>query len=259
MRRPAAVAAASLAALAVSAGAGSTSAAREAKPRPEQGFRLVRFGSCDELLRTSKAHANRLMRPWGLPRFPKDLPRATSFTPGPRRPGIDYSTTNVQEEGIDEPDIVKTNGSVVFSVRGNRLYSADVDGPLAILGTIRMESQIHELLLRRNRLLVLSRRRYSAYRPASGSPRRLPPYENAKTTLTEVDVTNPAAMHVVRTLTLDGHYVAGRLHGNVVRAVVSSAMPDHLQSGTTIEENRALVDASPLQHWLPGYELEGPN
>jgi uncharacterized secreted protein with C-terminal beta-propeller domain len=256
MRRPAAVAAASLAALAVFAGAGSTSAAREAKPQPELGFRLVRSASCNELVGEAKRHSSRLMGGSGLPRFPELLPRATSFEGSRRRAGIDYSTTNVQEEGIDEPDIVKTNGSYVFFVRGATLFAVDVDeGPLVVVGTLKLESEAHELLLRGTRLLVLGRRRYTAYRPLPGSPRRLPPYESARTLLTEVDVRDPRRPRVVRTLAIQGQYVAGRLHGGIARIVVSSAVPAGLGFGGTVEENRAIVAAAPLRHWLPRYEL----
>lgn len=258
MRRPAAVAAASLAALAVFAGAGSTSAAREseAKAKPGQGFRLVRSASCNELVGEAKRHSSRLMRASGLPRFPELLPRATSFEGSRRRAGIDYSTTNVQEEGIDEPDIVKTNGSYVFYARRDTLFAVDVDeGPLAVVGALKLESDVHELLLRGSRLLVLGRRHYSAYRPVPGSPRRLPPYESARTLLTEVDVRDPRTPRVVRTLAIDGQYVSGRLHGRIARIVVSSAVPAGLSFGQTVEENRAIVAAAPLRHWLPRYEL----
>ena len=259
MKRHAAAAAASLAVLGLFAGAAATSVARESK-NPERGFRLVRFGSCDELLRTSKEHANRLMQPWGLPSFPRYAPRASSFSPGARRRAVDFSTTNVQEEGIDEPDLLKTNGSVAFFVRGYRLFSADVDGgPLRILGSLELGYQVHELLLGGSRLLVLSRNRYSGYSPSPGSPRRLPPYEGARTTVTEIDVSRPSQMRVVRTMTLDGQYVAGRLHGHMVRVVISSAMPDYLGFGSTVAQNRTIVDGSPLHYWLPNYELRGPN
>ena len=40
--------------------------------------------------------------------------------------GVDYSGTNVQEQGVDEPDSVKTNGKTLFAVAGNRLNAVDV-------------------------------------------------------------------------------------------------------------------------------------
>ena len=34
-----------------------------------------------------------------------------------------FSTTNDQEQGVNEPDIVKTDGSTIFAVSGNTLYA----------------------------------------------------------------------------------------------------------------------------------------
>ena len=42
--------------------------------------------------------------------------------------GVDYSGTNVQETGVDEPDLLKTNGDTLFTISGNQLESVDVSG-----------------------------------------------------------------------------------------------------------------------------------
>src|SRR4051812_8842445 len=39
-----------------------------------------------------------------------------------------FSTTNVQEEGVDEPDLVKTDGKTVFALAGTRLNAVSVTG-----------------------------------------------------------------------------------------------------------------------------------
>ncbi len=41
----------------------------------------------------------------------------------------DFSTTNVQEAGVDEPDTVKTDGRRVFAIAGSRFV--DLDGRAA--------------------------------------------------------------------------------------------------------------------------------
>ena len=35
--------------------------------------------------------------------------------------GVDYSTTNVQEQGVDEPDIVKTDGEKIVALAQGKL------------------------------------------------------------------------------------------------------------------------------------------
>src|SRR5437867_13254534 len=85
--------------------------------------RLVAFNSCGDLLGYVKSQANRFVGPYGLGAtgVVKGLPPVPAATASPARDtgpqqGVDYSGTNVQEEGVDEPDMVKTNGTTLFGV-----------------------------------------------------------------------------------------------------------------------------------------------
>jgi Beta propeller domain len=49
-------------------------------------------------------------------------------TTGGGEPDGSFSTTNVQVEGVDEPDIVKTDGQRVMAVTDGELHYVDVDG-----------------------------------------------------------------------------------------------------------------------------------
>jgi len=119
--------------------------------------------------------------------------------------GEDFSGTNVQEAGVDEPDVLKTDGRRVVAVTGETLRVLDVTGPAPrALGTLKLEGYDHQLLVRGDRALVLA---------GSG----------AGTVLTEVDLTDPAAPAVRRTMTLEGRPVAARLTGATARVVVSSS------------------------------------
>ena len=253
MRRSGLLAALVLAALAVLAAVGGGSAAGRERPAAS-GFRLELFESCDELLSYARENTLRLAGPDGLPYTPLS-PRATQFE-GSKPGAVQYSTTNVQEEGIDEPDLVKTNGKHLFTVQRYhvRAVAIEDDGP-RLVDSLEIGYGIHELLLRRNRLLVITRER-PRHRTGPGSPQYIPPYEHVRTVLTEVDVANPAEMRVIRTLTFEGHYLAARLHGGVVRLVVLASMPRGIkfEYGNT-ERNRELIRTAPLSSWLPGYEV----
>src|SRR5437763_8134862 len=39
-----------------------------------------------------------------------------------------FSTTNNQEEGVDEPDVVKTDGSTIFALSNGKLIAVSVTG-----------------------------------------------------------------------------------------------------------------------------------
>ena len=66
---------------------------------------------------------DRLAPPTGPPAAAPARPAAAAARPHPS-----FSTTNNQEQGVDEPDTVKTNGSTIFTVSGNKLYAVAVNG-----------------------------------------------------------------------------------------------------------------------------------
>jgi hypothetical protein len=93
----------------------------------------------------------------------------------------------------------------------------------------------------------------------------MPPSGIPSTVLTEVDVSNPAAMQIVRTMTLEANYVSARLHGSVARLVTSSAPTDlqfvYPESDKPADvraaerRNRSVIRGSTVDNWLPGYTL----
>src|SRR5262252_8179671 len=100
--------------------------------------RLVAFSSCPDLVNYAKANAARFVGPYGLggsaairSSLPGIVnaaaPTAKADNAAPQE-GVDYSGTNVQETGVDEPDLLKTNGNTLFTVSGNQLESVDVSG-----------------------------------------------------------------------------------------------------------------------------------
>src|SRR4051794_39491451 len=258
--------------------AGAT--AGSARPAGAKAGRLVAFGSCPSLLGYARAQASRLVGPYGFgqpvktlgvgsPASPGTPPAAASATASDstRQEGVDYSGTNVQEAGVDEPDTVKTDGETVFAVANGQLNAVDVSGPKPrLLDTLPLDSGwSHELLLHGNRLLVLSRGGFWA-EPLPGIATRLAPFVPSKSVVWEVDVSSRKALRVVRTLTLDGAYVAARLVGKSVRLVTSSQVPETLPFETPAddtpeardaarEHNRAVVASSGLATWLPQYRI----
>src|SRR4051794_6157120 len=129
--------------------------------------------------------------------------------------GTTFSTTNNQEEGVDEPDIVKTDGSTIFAVAQGRLHALAVGaGAPRLVGSLDLPDGAFDarLLLRGKRLIVIS----------GGAPVPVPlgaaiaaPFPVAqRTVVTEVDVGDPAAMKVARTVAIDGSFVDARQNGS---------------------------------------------
>jgi hypothetical protein len=147
-----------------------------------------------------------------------------------------YSTTNNQEEGVDEPDIVKTNGTTLFTFSGNKVEAVSVGaGTPRIVGSLDLGSAGYDgqLLLKGNRLIVISNEGPVAI-PAKGpigiaatapASLRASPYfiYGSNTQLTEVDISDPSAMKITQSLSVDGRFVDARQAGSSARIVISSA------------------------------------
>ena len=153
-----------------------------------------------------------------------------SANPVPATGGGDSSgsPTNVQEAGVDEPDIVKSAGTVLYTVT-DRLRAIDASvSPPRQLGALKLPGYNHQLLVRGARALVISARGFGDVGPVPvtddvATTAIAPPGKwLSGTTLTEVDLTDPAAPRVVRTLDVEGDYVNARLTGATARVVVSS-------------------------------------
>ena len=205
-------------------------AAATAKPRA-----LRAFPSCAALLDYARSHGIAAVKTgWTPAPMTLEGPRPVSVAPPSKGGAVpeaaagqdsstagtagDFSTTNVQEAGVDEPDVVKTDGSTIYALANGVLHAVDAaTGVPVLLDTLRLdEGYGHELLLRGNRLLVIQTAWLETDSPYSG---------RAVTRLTEIDVSNPTAMKVLRRERDDGEYVSARMTGDTVRVVIASRAP----------------------------------
>src|ERR671916_2102498 len=88
--------------------------AAAAEGRPQAAKRIHTVGSCDALIAYAKRHVRTVSRP----RIPR-LEALRDTAPAVGAPG-DTSQTNVQEAGVDEPDIVETGGRGVLGAPRRR-------------------------------------------------------------------------------------------------------------------------------------------
>jgi uncharacterized secreted protein with C-terminal beta-propeller domain len=179
-----------------------------------------------------------------------------------------FSGTNVQEEGVDEPDSVKTDGRTLFVAGPGRVSAVDVrSGAPKLIDTLSLRANgTYELLLRGDRLLALSRQIAVPLpgRPTVGSPILPVPVSSS---LTEIDVSNPASMRVVRPMELEGSYLTARLVGSTARIVVASApltefplvpsIGTGADAANAAERNRGVVTSASATSWLPKYTVRG--
>jgi uncharacterized secreted protein with C-terminal beta-propeller domain len=245
---------------------------------PAQGAsgRLVAFRSCPDLVTYAKTNAARFVGPYGLggtvgirkvgPGAVTPMAAADSTQQAPQQ-GVDYSGTNVQETGVDEPDLLKTDGNTLFTITGNQLESVDVSGKAPrLLDTLKLTNagwSSSDLLLSGTHLLVISRGGYWIEPLPAMAARMIMPAPSASV-LTEIDVSDPSSLKVVKTLTLDGSYVAARQIGTTVRVVSSQSLPIEVPwvtpaAGASTDDatarNKAVLASSHVRAWLPTYHL----
>jgi len=224
---------------------------RSAKPT------LKRFASCTSLVRYARHNARRTGGRTGVPTRVAAAEPLVLGSPGPAtaepmaalsaqaaRGGADepdFSGTNIQEVGVDEPDIVKTDGRRVFAVSDGTLRALDVTGPAPrLVGSLELEGPgAHQLFLRGNRLLVMTTT-YGG--PQLGAPADVVGAPQSKVVLTEIDVGDPEAMVLRRTMTLDAGLVDARLTGSMARIVVASS-PDPIP--------RAKISRAGMRRFVP--------
>jgi hypothetical protein len=186
-----------------------------------------------------------------------------------------FSTTNNQEVGVDEPDIVKTDGTRIVTITANRLAVVPVDGGTP--GTPRTVTlggptwSPTELLIAGDKALVFGTTWGDGQGDTPGpvaqgkvaADQEIDVVPTARATVTEVDLSGTRAPVIGRTLSVEGEYLTGRLVGSTARVVVRST-PDRLDFVTpqnpageerARKANEAVVLESTLEQWLPNFTL----
>src|SRR3954454_1085747 len=210
------------------------------------------FGSCSGFVHYARRHAPNELKTRGVPlgvplpvRAPAPvtdngtvMPQAET-APGSGGAGQDFSTTNVQEAGVDEPDEVKTDGKTVFAAENGRLYALDArSSSPKLVGSVPLDGYGQQLLLSGDRLLVMagspiyygviSPPVINAVPPSTQAAQAAPIRGGSQSsTVTLIDVSKPDAMKVMKTMTVDGGYLSARMTGHTAR-VIFSATPQVL-------------------------------
>jgi uncharacterized secreted protein with C-terminal beta-propeller domain len=230
---------------------------------------LTPFEGCAEL-RSWLADAARTVRPYGSSRGDLALPeggeRAAAGAADAPRPGgqegLDSGSvgpgetgTNVQEVGVDEPDLLKTQAGRVVVVQDERLFVVDVTSATPRkLGSVTLPmGTASELLLSGDRALVLGTSWGAVADPSTGSAEVAPP-GHSSALLTVVDLTTPTHPTVIRTHELEGAYLSAREHDGVARIVLQTTpaaaadnrAADWLPQRISRDAAGRVVDTAPL-------------
>lgn len=176
--------------------------------------------------------------------------------------GVDYSTTNVQEAGVDEPDLVKTDGRRILALARGVLHYIDASsGRPGLASSLELGADDrytgnHQMFLSGDTALLMS----SGFSDEPGGA------SGEITLVRQIDISQPEAMRVVRTLTAEGRFISARLVGGQANLVLASdpgvrfefvyPSSDSEASRRRAEMvNRLVIQESTLEDWMPRYEL----
>jgi hypothetical protein len=189
--------------------------------------------------------------------------------------GVDFSGTNVQETGVDEADVVKTDGERIYIVANGELVVVDV-ASRSVVGTVKVpQGDRAELFLDGNDLLLINQSWHDGdFGIAEDAEEDLAadiagPYfpGSSRTTITRITVDGNTP-RILETLAAEGDYISARAVDGTARIIVRSNpqynFPFVYPQGEAGEDraeqsNREAILDSELTDWLPSYALLDAN
>ena len=145
--------------------------------------------------------------------------------------GSDYSATNIQVAGVDEADIVKTDGEYIYVVSGNKTIIVKAYPPeqAQILSEIEVEGTVLGIFVNGDRLVVFGDETpyypyYDGVRLGGVNMVPMPSpayYASAKTFIKVYDISDRENPRLQREISADGQYLSSRMIGDYAYVVIN--------------------------------------
>jgi len=177
--------------------------------------------------------------------------------------GTSYSDTNTQVDGVDEQDIVETDGEFIYTVRGSELLIIDVRDPSApeIVSRTQLGGYGAEMYLDGDHLTIISSARNWLYAypdilngpvPEVGSLRIAHPFWGwrPQTQVTTFDISNRDTPKVVEDTILDGSVSTSRSVDGRIYLIVNNGLWNlypPIFAASTIDINSVSVSGESLE------------
>ncbi len=193
-----------------------------------QMSRFVSYGQLQEFVR---ANAGSKQFSWGVSRGGAflEIEGADGWAPAPSaidNSSADYSGTNIQVAGVDEADIVKTDGHYIYIVSGNRTIIVRAYPPeqAQVLSEIELEGSVVGIFISGDRLVVFGEE--TPYHPYydvrwEGEEKMYMPYTSPKTYVKVYDISDRANPRLQREVDADGQYISSRMIGDYAYVVIN--------------------------------------
>lgn len=158
-----------------------------------------------------------------------------------------FSTTNIQVQGVDESDIVKTDGEFIYTVKDQSIMiiKAKPAGEMKIISEIALKGTPQELYIKENKLVVFG---YSngAYAKMAGSMAPFRPFSSS-TFFAVYDITDRVKPTMLKQLEFEGNYTSSRLIDNRLYFITAnynyypfedSPLPRVLENNNVISDSK---------------------
>ena len=253
-------------------------------PDPSQNdnapAKLVAFSSSDELLDYFRDQAAAPYRPtrgfFGFDGDPIAAPAEDQSAGGSNGESDDggFTATNTQEEGVDEADIIKTDGERIYIASDGalRIVQAVPADELRELATLEVEDgTIQELYLFGDHVIAIAGQ-FEFFEGDIAYEIWPPYYSQSSLRVYDIDVSDPADPQIVASLDLDGTLVSSRLTQDrlILVLAVAPQLPENpnVQTISSLGLPEILPDASssggsrdmvPWENWLRPESPDGVN
>jgi len=156
-----------------------------------------------------------------------EMAESQSATKADGAQASEYSTTNVQVEGVDEADIVKNDGKYIYTVTGNKVVIVDAypAEKAKVLSEIKFERNPNEIFINEDRLLVFGTKQavLKETDKITGNMMIMPPYPRYDNLVlvSIYDVSDRENPELVDEITMKGYYMDSRMIGDYVYLIAN--------------------------------------
>jgi len=187
---------------------------------------IEKFSSCTALADALKEGQSYPSYGFGMVGTFAATPTMAIEASGETKAAADYSETNIQVEGVDEADIVKTDGKYIYTLSGSSLVIALAYPPedAAVLSETGLgKFYPSEIFIDGSMVMIFGYKQTDYPGPVfSEQVVKIYPYYTSTTTVKLFDISDPSAPEEVRSVEFEGNYVTSRKIGSQVYFVVNS-------------------------------------
>lgn len=158
----------------------------------------------------------------------------------------EYSKTNTQENGVDEADIVKTDGNYIYYLANGKLTITSVEENLKNVANIEFKDENYnpsELFVKENKLILIG----TKYERGEVNPLQdgfkvrerdsyYQTYYNNYTVIEVYDITNKEKPELFRTVEVEGYYISSRMVGSNIYLIANKAINSYLCKNYEIDK-----------------------